>query len=144
MQKFTHNGHDTTHVGLTALLKALHERLQEGIGVFGTDSRHVESGTEGRRTDFGNAGFAMKRRTGAMLTRIETGKSDQLLRRVKGSNMRDFSQEFGGSEIGNAFNRGQQVALVFQVGVTINMVVDFVLEGFDLGIEKGDMGTDTI
>ena len=132
MQQFTHDGGDNRHGGEAAVEQALGKGVQNGIMAFGNDGRQVKGGTQGGFAGFGNGGFLTDRGAGLMMSGIEASKGDELANIGERGQRGQLAEQLSGGEGTQARNGIDEVALLTQV----RMLVDMVLQG---ALHLGDL-----
>ena len=94
--------------------------------VLGTDRREVERFAQGRVTDFGQARLASHRGAGITELRIQTGIGRQGPCGREGLNI--LPQQLGCRQCANAGNTIQQVALLLQLWILFDVIVNLLIE----------------
>ncbi len=70
---------------------------------------------------------------------IETSKSDDFTHVAELGHIAIFSEEFSSRKVANALNRREQIAVFFEFGMLVNMVLNLSFDLFNLLVEKGNM-----
>jgi len=139
MQEFAHKGGDDSKFGFASTQQVLGKGTQDGIMALSDNSGEIQGAAQTGTTPFGQASTSTHGRTGNMLAWGQTSKSRQLAGIVEDTSIADFSQQFGSGQVSNPRNRSQQIALLTEMRMALNMVMNLAQQVGNLLVEEGDM-----
>src|SRR5215207_3423518 len=131
MEQFMHGRNNNTHLTVSLSPQALGEGAHEGVVPGSDDSRQVERCPQRGVALLAEAALTMDGTARGVLTGRDADKGGYLASAGKGAHIAQFRQHTSSSQVANAGDGGQQVALLFQVRMVVEVVIDLLLEIHD-------------
>src|SRR5690606_11367000 len=135
VQQLAHGGADDKHPWFAPGQQTLAQGLDDRVVAQRRQGGHEQVLSQAAAPHLGEAGAAMNRAARDVLGGCQAGIGGQLLGAREGGDIRQFSQQTGGSQAANAWNGAQQGSLVVQAVVLVELLLDLRGEGGYLAVE---------